>query len=504
MVKKLLSFIIAALIAVSAFAGCADETGGGDAADTGTAAAESLTDTTTEQSDTRFDGVNFNGREFRVYTSVNTNDATNANALIEGSGELNGDVVNDAVYYRNMRVEELLGIKFVFEQSNFDYGAVAANVRKLVQSGDDMYDLIINDLYPICELSAQGMFHNIINIKNFDYEKTYWYADYMNDLKVLDDRMFIMAGDYFTDVLASCHALFYNKSIINDFYGNGEYVYDLVLDGKWTMDAMIDMITTCYQDLNGDGSVNEGDQLGFVCNGTWGSMIPFVVSEDVKFIDRSSGTPQFAFNNERSIAILEKLNKLFFNEHTVTAPKDASGTGLRTLFAGGGTAFLGYQRLGDLANMRDIDFGLGIVPYPKFDEAQEKYITSTHDTTEIGVIPVTTNELDFISTVIEVCNRETASMVIPNYYETALKVKYTSDTRSAQMIDIVHNGISGSFALGYGTTALANFPLKTCFSDPLTAKSTDFASSYARAEKAALKALERLVKNLTENTTAGQ
>lgn len=41
---------------------------------------------TEEERDTRFDGVNFDGKEFRVFTSINTYDATNANALIEGTG----------------------------------------------------------------------------------------------------------------------------------------------------------------------------------------------------------------------------------------------------------------------------------------------------------------------------------------------------------------------------------------------------------------------------------
>jgi hypothetical protein len=81
--------------------------------------------------DTRFDGINYDGREFRIYTSTNvsTMGKGNSNFLIEGTGETEGGLVNDAVLERNIQVEDLLGVELVFTQ-----GVVAA-ISNAVSAG---------------------------------------------------------------------------------------------------------------------------------------------------------------------------------------------------------------------------------------------------------------------------------------------------------------------------------------------------------------------------------
>jgi hypothetical protein len=233
----------------------------------------------------------------------------------------------------------------------------------------------------------------------------------------------------------------------------------------------------------------------------WGCAIPFVIASDIKFIERGEDySISFAFKNERSVTLLEKLNKIFYSDGTISTLKDQTSEGLRNLFAAKQALFVGYQRLGSLEMMRGIDFEIGIVPYPKFNEEQEQYVTSSHDTTEIGTIPVTSTDMDFVTTVIEVLNRETATLVIPEYYETALKVKYTRDDVSATMIDLIHDNFGVTFPLAY-STSLNSFLISATFCTPLTNKSTDFMSNYDKLEPEALAKLEAMVKNLVEKTS---
>ena len=98
--------------------------------------------------------------------------------------------------------------------------------------------------------------------------------------------------------------------------------------------------------------------------------------------------------------------------------------------------------------------GLGVVPYPKLDENQKNYVTSTHDTAEIGVIPVTLppTALDYISAVVEVLCRETYKNVLPVYYESSLKMKYTRDDTSAKMV----GGYMGILAEGERCVSTTN------------------------------------------------
>jgi hypothetical protein len=197
---------------------------------------------TGEPVDTRFDGVDFEGRDFRVFTSADATDATNANEMIEGSGELNGDVVNDAVFNRNAYVKELLNINYVFTQAKLTYTNAESEVRKMVMSASDDYDVMINDVRSFAALTDENMFINIANAENFDYSKKYWYTACMEDLQIIPGKSYIMAGDYFMDVIASCHSLFYNKNIIESYYGDPNYIYELVLDGVWTYENMAKIV----------------------------------------------------------------------------------------------------------------------------------------------------------------------------------------------------------------------------------------------------------------------
>ena len=153
---------------------------------------------------------------------------------------------------------------------------------------------------------------------------------------------------------------------------------------------------------------------------------------------------------------------------------------------------MGYNRLGDLARFREVEFPIGVLPYPKFDENQENYIITLHDTSEIGAIPstVTGDELTFVLTCLEVLGRETSKTVMPAFYEDGLKVKYADGQDDAKMIDLIHDSISSPFAVAYDNT-LANFLLGTVFLNPLANNNINFASTYQKALKGATKLLDR-------------
>ena len=228
------------------------------------------------------------------------------------------------------------------------------------------------------------------------------------------------------------------------------------------------------------------------------------IGTDIKFIERTDEGPQFCFNNERSVKILEKLNELFYADGALTTLADYSDAGLRIVFGAGQSLIIGYNRIGDLTKMRDIEFTIGILPYPKLDEDQENYVSSLHDTSEVGAIPMTLppSSMDFCTTCLEVLCRETGKMVIPKYYEEGLKVKYSNGQDDARLIDLIHDSISSPFPVAFNGT-LGGFLLGTCFSTPLGSHSTDFASAYAKSTKVAMKTLDKTANAFLENLENG-
>ncbi len=494
--KKRIALILVAAQLVLALAACSNgddskestPTGGGESTP---AAGETETESQTETEEPDpFAGVNYDGRAFRVQTSIDTTDATNGDRFIRGSGEITGEAINDAVFNRNQKVSQLLGITVEFIESNYNYDQVVPNLKTQIQSGSNEWDVIANDLRGIANLSSGGFIKNIYSTDILDLEKSYWYGEAMDDLQFIDGGKFCIVGDYFTDALASAHTLYVNETKMNDLYKDSNYVNKMVFDGTWTIDEWTKIVDEVYDDLNGNGEADADDFYGFTSIGYWGPGIPVLMGLDVKFVDKTADGVSFAFNNEKSITVLEKLNNLFHSDGTNAGLGDVAG--MRTNFANGQTLFMGYNRLGDMEQLRDIEFEFGAVPYPKYDTDQENYNTSLHDTTEIGAIPsyMVGDDLNFALTCLEVMGRETAKTVIPEFYENGLKVKYADGQDDAKMIDIIHDSICSPFAIAYDST-LGNFLLRNCLLDRVAENSSDFASAYKKYEKAGAKLLDR-------------
>ena len=504
--KKTLTVLLALLMLVPALASCSEKTSSvenASAAENPAAGTEEALPEETEEPDPYAD-VDFNGRDFRFYTSVDTNDATNADRFIRGTGETNGEIVNDAVYARNLYVSELLNISLKFTEANYTYSDAESSMKTLIMAGEDNFDVVAQDLKALVALSAGNYLRNVGRTEIMDYSKPYWYAEAMQDLQLVEGGMYLLLGDYFTDCIASAHALYTNESLINDNYGSTEYINQMVFDGKWTIDAMVSVCETTARDLNGDGQMTEGDLFGFTCIGTWGSAIPALGATGVKYIERSADGITFCYNNERSVKILEQLNKMYWNNGTLTSIADFTDAGLRQVFANGQTVIMGYNRIGDLEKLRDIEFGVGMIPYPKLDEDQENYITSLHNTTEVGAILSTlpAESEEFVHTCLEVLNRETNKQVIPQWYENALKVKYVDGQDDAKMIDLIYDAITSPFAVGYNEVLGSNM-LGNAFLTPLGAKQTDFASNYKKLEKSADKILGKVYESFAANLAGG-
>ena len=370
-----------------------------------------------------FAGVDFDGRAFRVYSSVDESDATNADKFIHGSDELTGEAVNDAVFNRNQTVSDLLNIAFEFTDANWSYSNADAQLKRLIEAGTDEWDVMANDLRTLANLSRDGYIHNVAHSDILDLSRSYWYGDAMKDVQFVEGGMYLLIGDYFTDALQSAHCLYQNRNILNNVYGSENYITDMVFDGKWTYDAMIRVIEDTAQDLNGDGEMTQGDDLfGFTCWAKWGSTVPFLIGTGIKFVERTEDGPRFCFNNERSVKILEKMNELYYSPAAHSDLTNPSMQTLQGLFTNGMTTLMGYNRLGSMADFREVEFGMGPLPYPKLDEEQADYVSSLHDTTEVGAIPMTVPQenLAFCQTVLEVACRETGRTVIPEWYENGL------------------------------------------------------------------------------------
>ena len=442
-------------------------------------------------------GLSYNGRTFRILTSDTD---ISSNDLIEGTGELTGDNVNDAVYSRNLAVEETLDVGLAYEHANNAWGDVYKSVQTLVLSGDATYDLLIDDQLGFSTASIDMLFYDVATLPTVDFTEDCWWGDYMRNLSVDYKHTYLLVGDYFMDVLNHSHALLYNRAMYTDVLGDPDAVYQLVQDGAWTYDAWIPMIEAAYQDVNGDGKAEKDDRFGMIVGGIGGSSFPFTYGGDVPYITRDEkGYPTLTMYGDRLADLYEKIRRVFWSSGTFTNYTE-NGLDLHEKFASGGALFISGCQLGDFGTFRDMEQEIGIIPYPKQDEAQRNYITVVHDTAEVGAIPATAADPDISGAVCQALCRATHKTVLPAYYEMSLKIKYARDNYTSAMIDLIHDGIMDMFSLVYGAQYANNITTWTIL-EPLQKNGDSITSAYESRQAAAVTGLADLVTAFETNLT---
>ena len=94
--------------------------------------------------------------------------------------------------------------------------------------------------------------------------------------------------------------------------------------------------------------------------------------------------------------------------------------------------------------LRDMEDEFGIIPLPKYDEAQSEYYTwmNLNNSSSLA-IPISNHNLEMTGMICEALAAESMTTLTPAYYETTLSGKVARDDDSIAMLDIILN--SGVF-----------------------------------------------------------
>ena len=130
------------------------------------------------------------------------------------------------------------------------------------------------------------------------------------------------------------------------------------------------------------------------------------------------------------------------------------------MFSSGKAVFTGDTLGVSAAAFRETcDFDYGIIPYPKYDEAQKNYYTVPGGSFSILALPLTVTDYDIVETCVTALSAESWKNVLSAYYDVVLKYKGARDEESIEMLDIVLNGRNISFEFVYD--AWTGFVYKT-------------------------------------------
>ncbi|GHU35243.1 hypothetical protein FACS1894105_03540 [Clostridia bacterium] len=486
MKRKIAGLTVAVLICVN-IAACSSQSG--DKSDT-TSSSGSVTsaEATTVSYADNLPNLDFGGQTFTI---LSREDDTSIFGMEMGVEEENAEIVNDSIYRRNKTVEKRLNvnIKVVKMPGSWaDREGFSNAVKNSVATNDNLYNLVAGYAYYFPPLALTGNFANWHNMPYTDFDAPYWSADLANEMTI-DGKLYFMTGDLSLSTIWNMSCVFFNKKLVADLDIKEDF-YQLVLDGKWTWDKIADISRGIYSDLNGDGVHDAGDLYGtvYTAAGTNNESVFVSIDQPITVKD-SDGYPQLVMNSPKTVKFTEMLMDFAFNNPGVFVNLSDSSVDIMESFLADRSLFVPFRLTGtDL--MREMDSDYGILPMPKFDEAQEKYATMSHDWYSLMCVPVTNTDFEFVSAVTEALASESYQTVTPAYFETTLKGKYSRDDTSSQMLDIIRDGMRFDFAV-VNSASMDN--IAHIFRELSGKKSADFASLYESREKRYNVFLDRLV-----------
>ena len=178
--------------------------------------------------------------------------------------EVTGQKFNDALYNRNLEIEERLGIKIV-EHRYEDRQAVVNLVKNNVIAGDGTYDAISNMTQNAASLFVSNLLTDMGTVPNLQTDEAWWNQS-ANENFSFGSMKFCLISSLCQNADDVAAIMLFNKNMcINN---NIELPYEDVLKGRWTYDRMWEMVEALPLDSNGDGAIDDRDIMGVVGTST--------------------------------------------------------------------------------------------------------------------------------------------------------------------------------------------------------------------------------------------
>ena len=371
---------------------------------------------------------NYNGDKFRMLSFTNL-DTAHLYLIIE---EQTGEIVNDAIYLSNRLVQDRFNLEFEEIMSD-DYNKIPNLLKNSVRSGDNAYDYILIADRHAMNLAMEGKyFYNMAELPHVNLDKLYWDQAAKTDMSIGNVLYFTYGANMLSSYDFVCFLVF-NKQLTAEL--GLDNIYELVRNGKWTIDKMYEMGTAALKDLDGDGKWTKNDRYGVLCSPNfyypsfWGAERIPIIAKD------KDDMPYFNVpGNEKLFTLFDKVYD--YAQSGVELSEWGSPPDAYRMFT---------ENLGLFANatmytvqaLRNMEIDYGIVPYPSLYEKSPGEPYSARLCTGLPIVVPVTSEPERASVVLEALACEYQKRVIPSYYDVAVQTKSTRDEESVEMLDML-------------------------------------------------------------------
>lgn len=371
---------------------------------------------------------------------------------------LGGGVIADAVYERNLAVEELLGVTFTYTGKNEDTEALPA-IANLVQAGDKTVDLFSVGTYVCMTPTLAGHYLPLNGVENLDLSKHYWNQDY-NEMMTFtaDDLQFVATSPIAISIFRNGYLTIFNRDLFEDH--RIPDLYEAVENGEWTLEYQYNLIKDVYVDSDGDSKASDGDFYGFVV-GAVTDMDVYTVSSDIHMVVRDENG-ELVYNtdmNERLVNMSEKVSALCNAQGTYLADSFNEGFQYPVEKFAENTALMATTMFGDIETHFEslADMNYGIAPIPKLTREQDGYGTYIQDQVSCFGISAAIGDGSrqaILGAVLEAMSYHSYTTVRPAYYNSVLSLRFMQDPQSKSVLDTMFESISFDYVYATGMAGI--------------------------------------------------
>ncbi len=465
---KILSLMLAVLLLATCFVACGntpDETSG-TTPETSTPPADE-----DEVEDSVPKDLTYKDVENNTITFFTRNSTGNLEIFdYEICSDDTSDVLQEAIHYRNIDVENRLGVQikniaqaggWSVAKEWFEQLATAVNTNSSDYDASAIYSTYGS------QYALQGLYYNLREVSvqygdgYLDFEKPWWNQSIIEQ-NTLYDTLYFLGGDLTISGIAYSHALWFNKDIFNEkFPDEGVNVlYDAVLNDKWTVDMMASYVAKVWDDVNMSGNIDDGDVVGLK---QWlqedpQGMNSWLYAMGIEVLERDIyGDYQVADFASSLVPAWEKVRDMYTGPgaHLEKVSRRENDD---TTFGKGNVMFT-VSGVGDGADYREVNLNYGILPLPKYNEEQEDYANGMWNYASFMVIlnNLSEDRAKMVSAVIELMGAESYKSVTPAYYSKVVTGQYSKEENDAKMFDIVIRTCKFDFAEIWGTGMVSFF-----------------------------------------------
>ena len=453
--KRAMILLLAILMVLATFTACGEEpnannetTGSETEGEVESTETETESESESESETTAdyispVDGLSYPGTTLDVISWIASNLTEYQETLSESTS-----VIDQAIFNRCDFAEKRLSLR-----TRWELVSGAGNVNEqaeLANNNGGKYALVVNESDYVYSLMLKGVYANLLKYQDItvDLKHPTYPTSILEDVTVAN-KLFFTTGDISTNLIFMTGVVYFNKNLVKDLGINAKIealtegeckdLYELVTEGKWTLDKMITLSENVYKDLNNDGKKNKGDRFGmntygvlvdnFYYGGGYSTVIAtddgFAISED--FLDAN------LVGN-----LLTTVNDFLYD--TKDAFLELDHAGARSSFAAGTVLFSlapASHAYGTHSLTKDLEYS--VLPVPKHSESQASYACTQVFPYSMYGICSQGKTREAASAFLQALAEESYKVTRPAFIDKMMKGRYSEDPEDAKMWEYAIN-----------------------------------------------------------------